>query len=100
VSKRIWATEIGWMRDFNAGGCAAAPWAPVFGGFPLSEAGQADQLVGAYQYARWHWPWMGAMFVFNLDYDRRDQDACADEQGWFAVKGYPAEVALEAMPKP
>jgi len=28
------------------------------------------------------------------------QDACEDEQGWFAVKGHPAEAMLVAMPKP
>jgi len=100
VTARVWSTEMGWMRDFGAGGCGAAPWVPFFAGFQRSDADQAAQLVGAYQYARRNWPWLGAMFVFNLDYDRRDQDPCADEQGWFAVKGYPAEAALEAMPKP
>lgn len=100
VTKRLWSTEMGWTRDFVAGGCGAAPWLPFFAGFQRSDADQAAQLVGAYQYARRNWPWLGAMFVFNLDYDRRDQDPCADEQGWFAVKGFPAEAALEAMPKP
>jgi hypothetical protein len=28
------------------------------------------------------------------------QDNYGDEQGWFAVKGHPAEAMLEAMPKP
>ncbi len=100
VHKRIWSTEMGWMRDFTAGGCGGAPWAGVFGGFQLSNADQASRLVTAFAYARTHWPWLGAMFVFNLDYDRRPQDLCTDEQGWFAVKGYPAEAALEAMAKP
>lgn len=100
VTKRIWSTEIGWMRDFISGGCGAAPWVPVFAGFQLSEAEQANQLVQAYQYARANWPWMGAMFVFNLDFNLRPQNLCADEQSWFAVKGFQAEAALEAMPKP
>lgn len=100
VRKRIWTTETGWTRDFTTGGCGAAPWAGVFAGFQRSDQGQAQELVGAYQYARAHWPWLGAIFVFNLDFDSRPQDPCVDEQGWFAVKGRAAEAALEAMPKP
>ena len=51
--------------------------------------------------ARAHWPWLGGIFVFNLDFNppRRALDACYDEQGWFAVQGHAAEAALEAMPK-
>jgi hypothetical protein len=100
VTKRIWTTEVGWMRDFVAGGCGSAAWMPFFAGWQLSNQGQGDQLVNAFQYSRSNWSWMGAMFVFNLDFDRRPQDQCVDEQGWFAVKGYPAEAALENMAKP
>jgi hypothetical protein len=100
VAKRIWATEIGWLRDYTAGGCGDAAWAGTFGGFQVSDQAQAAELVDAYTYARANWQWMGAMFVFNLDFDRRPQGPCDDEQGWFAVRGFPAEVALEAMSKP
>jgi hypothetical protein len=100
VTRRIWATEVGWLRDFTAGGCGGAPWAWSFGGWQRSDADQANQLVNAFQYARAYWPWLGAMFVFNSDYNERPLDICHDEQGWFAVKGHAAEVALEAMPKP
>jgi hypothetical protein len=101
VGKRIWTTETGWMRDFVAGGCGSAPWAPIFAGFPMSDQAQADNLVGAFKYARANWPWLGAIFVFNLDFNppRRSLDPCYDEQGWFAVQGHAAETALEAMPK-
>lgn len=100
VNKRLWTTETGWTRDFLAGGCGAAPWVTFFNGFQRSPEGQGAELVGAFQYARANWQWLGGIFVFNLDYDRRDQDPCQDEQGWFAVMGYPAREALEAMPKP
>lgn len=101
VQKRIWATEIGWLRDFTAGGCSNAAWAPVFGGWQRSNQDQGTQLVGAYQYARQNWPWMGAMFVFNLDFNSREfAGPCDDEQGWFAVKGFAAETMLEGMSKP
>jgi hypothetical protein len=101
ISKRIWSTETGWMRDDMAAGCGAAPWGGIFAGFPVSDQAQADNLVGAFQYARANWPWLSGMFVFNLDFNppRRSTDRCYDEQGWFAVQGHPAEAALEAMPK-
>ncbi len=101
ISKRIWSTETGWMRDFVVSGCGSAPWAPIFGGFPMTDKAQADNLVGAFQYARANWPWLGAIFVFNLDFNpsRRSTDPCYDEQGWFAVQGHAAEAALEAMAK-
>jgi hypothetical protein len=101
VNKRIWTTETGWMRDYVAGGCGGAPWAPIFAGFPMSDKAQADNLVGAFQYARTNWPWLGGIFVFNLDFNppRRSTDPCYDEQGWFAVQGHTAETALEAMLK-
>ncbi len=101
INKRIWSTETGWMRDFVAGGCGSASWAWLFAGFPVSDQAQADNLVGAFQYARANWPWLGGMFVFNLDFNTplRSPNPCYDEQGWFAVQGHVAETALEAMPK-
>lgn len=101
INKRIWSTETGWMRDFVAGGCGSASWAWLFAGFPVSDQAQADNLVGAFQYARANWPWLGGMFVFNLDFNTplRSTNPCYDEQSWFAVQGHVAETALEAMPK-
>lgn len=102
ITYPLWTTDSGWMRDFVAGGCGAAAWAPPFSGFAVSDAAQAENLVGAFQYARANWPWLGAMFVANLDYNARPwaPDPCQDADGWFAVKGFPAEAALEAMAKP
>ena len=101
VNKPIWTTETGWMRDYVAGGCGNAPWGSIFAGFPMSDKAQADNLVGAFQYARANYPWLGGIFVFNLDFNppRRSTDPCYDEQGWFAVQRHAAEAALEAMPK-
>lgn len=103
VSKRIWTTEMGWLRDFMQNNPPCTNLLPVFNGFQNSDQGQADQLVAAFQYARANWPWSGAMFVFNHDFNHRppwQADPCYDEQGWFAVDGYPAESALENMSKP
>jgi hypothetical protein len=100
VRKRIWSTEFGWMRDFVEGGCGDAPWASTFAGFPVSDEAQASNLVGSFQYTRSNWPWMGAMFVFNLDFNVAPwYSHCESDVTWFGVKGYPAEEALEEMPK-
>jgi PKD repeat protein len=57
----VWATEIGWVLET---GCDLGEheWMEV------SEAQQAEYLVAAYAYADAHWPWMGPMFLFNLDF--------------------------------
>jgi hypothetical protein len=109
VPKKIWATEVGWLRDFMQNDPACANLLAVFSGFENSEQEQADELVGAFRYARFNWLWVGAMFVFNLDFNQRPwwlADHCIDEQGWFAVQGlsdyedtYAAKAALEAMEK-
>lgn len=102
VNKRIWTTEFGWLRDYRAE-CSSAIWNVFFAGFEVADQQQADHLVEAFAYARQNWPWMGAMFLFNLDFHKRpwwESDHCYDEQGWFAVQGYPAEQALEQMFKP
>jgi hypothetical protein len=109
VPKKIWATEVGWLRDFMQNDPPCSNLLAVFSGFENTEQEQADELVGAFQYARFNWLWVGAMFVFNLDFNQRPwwlADPCIDEQGWFAVQGlsdyehtYAAKAALEALEK-
>jgi hypothetical protein len=75
-----WATEFGWIRDPSndpwidgAGNLSSYGWCnsqPEMKGFlwmRVSEQQQADYLVRAYAYADANWPWMGPMFVWNLD---------------------------------
>jgi hypothetical protein len=74
AQKPLWATELGWLRDPSydpdpAGWCHLVPeYENNFGWMDVSEAHQADYVTQAYQYADEHWPWMGAMFVWNLDW--------------------------------
>jgi hypothetical protein len=65
--KQIWAIEFGWILDpgsscYGYGDWSTRTWQIV------SQSTQADYLVRAYQYALWHWPWMGAMNLFNMDF--------------------------------
>ncbi|MGN6360093.1 MAG: cellulase family glycosylhydrolase, partial [Thermomicrobiales bacterium] len=59
--KQVWLTEFGWD---------ACPGLPAPKGYEYcaltSEAQQAVYIQAAFQYAQAHWPWLGAMFVWNL----------------------------------
>jgi hypothetical protein len=94
-NKQIWETEIGY--DAN-------PMAPAgYNGWTVSDQQQATYLVQLFQYARANYPWMGAIFVWNLNF------ACiglpqSDEKWGFSVmtgaySPRPAYSALQAMPK-
>src|SRR3990172_6760888 len=97
-STQVWATEWGWITDPPAH-CKNLPewqgrlWQIV------SEQKQADNLRGAVEHADAHWPWMGGMFVFNLDFNLADwYDEC-EQLRYYAVANRPAETVLTDMPK-
>jgi len=79
---QMWATEFGWIRDPGSDPWTGEPgWATSYswcneqrdsemGYFiwmQVTEQQQADYLVRAFQWADQNWPWMGPMFVWNLD---------------------------------
>jgi len=81
----LWLTEFGWLRDPGSDpydGTMPFPdysWcltetSPPWAWMRVSEAQQADYLVRAFQYADAHMPWVGAMFVFNLDWNSQGWD--------------------------
>jgi hypothetical protein len=98
--KKLWATEFGWITQpptdcLNDPSWLGRDWQIV------SNEKQASNLAGAFQYADEHWPWMGAMFVFNLNYYTAPwyTNTC-DQILWYSVRsGSPAESALTAMSK-
>jgi hypothetical protein len=67
-NKQVWTTEFGWLLTPTL----ACQNDPSFAGrqwqFVLPDK-QASNLVGAYQYADDNYPWMGPMFIFNLNFD-------------------------------
>lgn len=110
--KPIWATEWGWLRDPNhdpspAWWCHRIPeYEDSFGWMDVSEIQQADYLTRAFRYADENWPWMGAMFVWNLDW--HDYNWLCEPSRYFSVRkddgtslGTPAMAydALAAMEK-
>ncbi|MBI2954040.1 MAG: cellulase family glycosylhydrolase [Chloroflexi bacterium] len=68
--RQIWATEFGWLLDPATDGlnCDSNPnFGYHFAMQKVSESQQAENLVGAFQYALANWPWMGPMFLMSLD---------------------------------
>jgi hypothetical protein len=97
-NKGMWATEFGWIvrpPDHCLGdpGWQGRDWQLV------SEAQQAENLVGAFLYARQNWPWMHGMFIFNLNFSLAGYYPECEQMRFYAVAGRPAEAALRDMPK-
>jgi hypothetical protein len=96
--KKVWATEFGWITQ-PPDACLSDPswqgrqWQIV------SDDKQASNLVGAYQYADTHWPWMGGMLMFNLDFNQNPGLSTCDQMRFYSIKGKPAESALKNMAK-
>lgn len=99
ADKKVWATEFGWITAPADPACLNDPswfgrqWQIV------SDDKQAANLVGAYQYADAHWPWMGAMFVFNLDFNQLPGLGACDQMRSYDVRDKPAQAALTDMAK-
>ena len=96
--KSIWATEFGWIvappqECLNDPGWQGRAWQIV------SEQKQASNLVGAFTYADANYPWMGGMFIFNLNFNAAGWYELCEQMRYYAVEDRPAEGTLAAMPK-
>jgi polysaccharide biosynthesis protein PslG len=93
-NKQIWATEMGWAINPSTEGynCPAGDvqWYQIY-----NQQQQADYLVRAYQWAKSYWPWMGAMFTWNYDFDEAPWYAQCNSFRFFAVKNRLAKTALQ-----
>ena len=111
--KPVWATEFNWLRDWTEDGGIPSycrnDYEAVFGWMEVTEEIQADHLVDAFQYADENWPWMGAMFVWNLDWHNYHTWDC-EAARYFSIRkdnstdlgapalAYDALAALEKRP--
>lgn len=68
----VWATEFNWIRKPAGDGyedCSSSEkFVDYFAWQEVDAETQADYLTRAFEYADAHWPWMEAMFVWNLDW--------------------------------
>jgi hypothetical protein len=97
-AKPIWATEVGWLLAPPAACLSDPRWSGRTWQI-VTPAQQSEDLVGAFRYARLHWPWMGAMFVFNLDFNLAPWYDDCEQMRYYSVVGQPAFLALARMPK-
>ena len=80
--KQIWATEFGYVIEPPAHCHSTYDWQHRLWHVVDADT-QGSYLARAFEYAAEYWPWMGPMFVFNLDFSRAP-DSC-DPMGWHAI---------------
>ncbi len=98
LAKPVWVTGVGWLIA-PPSSCLSDPRWQGRTGEIVTPTQQSDNLVGAFRYARLHWPWMKAMFVFNLDFNLAPwYDEC-EPMRYYSVVGQPAFLALGTMSK-
>ena len=100
--KQVWATEWGWLLREEA---CRSEWETQGRWWQaVDEATQADYIRRAFEYAERHWPWMGPMFLFNLDFNMVGWYAPCDAMRYYAIRntdGTPRKAyeTLRDMPK-
>jgi len=97
-NRKVWATEFGWIVQPPQACLNDVSWQGRLWQI-VSEEKQAANLVGAFQYATANWPWMGAMFIFNLNFNTTANLAPCDQMNYYGIHTRPAEAALRDMPK-
>ncbi len=92
--KQAWITEFGWTTKNQAKGYEYGQY--------VSEQQQAEYLVNAFKWAQDKWPWVGVMFLWNLNFAPISPPS--DEKfPWSIINAdyspRPAYEAVKSMPK-
>ena len=92
--KQAWITEFGWSTKNAAKGYEYGEY--------VSEEQQAQYLVRAYDWAKQNWPWVGVMFIWNLNFSTVSPPE--DEKSPWSIlyadySPRPAYDAVKKMPK-
>ncbi len=99
AGKKMWATEMGWAINpasvAGATDCAQPAWYYIW-----TQQQQANNLVGAVQWARSYWPWMEVMIVFDLDFSLAPWYDRCHPFNFFAVYGYHTAGGFNRSPRP
>jgi hypothetical protein len=87
--KQIWITEFGWVRDPEEGGldCSGDPEFGDFEWMKFPRELQAAYTVRAFAFAERNWPWVGPMFLWNLNwngYPATDLRVCSHMR-WYGI---------------
>ncbi len=74
----MWITEAGWVLQTS--------WNLVeHEAIAVDQAQQAEYLARAYQKVQAEWPWVEAMFLFNLDFSSVPWYGAAEPMRWYAI---------------
>jgi hypothetical protein len=97
--RQIWITEFGWVRDPAEEGvnCRTDVGFNDFVWMSTSQDVQANYTARAFEYAETNWPWVGPMFLWNLNWNTYQQayEPICSHLRWFSVldgKGAPLPV--------
>jgi hypothetical protein len=87
--KQIWITEFGWLRTPREEG-VNCDGHPNFQGFEWMQFPgdlQATYTVRAFEYADRHWPWVGPMFLWNLNWHTYEENYAplCEQMRWFGI---------------
>ncbi len=96
--KQIWGTEYGWLtmppdQCTNDGSWDGRFWQIV------SDEKQAENLMGSFLYAREHYPWIGALFIFNYNFNEAGWYGECEQMRYYSIKNRLAQTTLAEMPK-
>ncbi len=74
----IWITELGWVLHTN--------WdLGEHEAIGVDQAQQARYLVRAFEKTRAEWPWVQALFLFNLDFSSVPWYTAAEPMRWYSI---------------
>jgi len=95
ASRKLWATELGWLVDPRVYGYATYQGRDCLAGlggridWVRSPQDVANQLAAAYRHAAESWSWMGGMFFFNFDFSAAGwvsgYDKVCDAPTWYSM---------------
>ncbi len=86
TEKQMWATEVGYVIEPPGYCYGTYDWRYRWWHVVDADT-QGWYLSRAFEYAAEHWPWMGPMFVFNLDFSRApgDMGMGCNPMSWHAI---------------
>jgi hypothetical protein len=98
-AKQIWLTEFGWDSCTGQTAPTGYEYCQL-----ISEVQQADYTARAIAYAREHWPWIGLMLLWNLNFATIQDIPTGHEMvGWSALRAdwtpRPVYDTVRAIPK-
>ncbi len=84
ANRKIWATEVGWIVA-PPDVCLSDPSWTGRAWQIVSPLQRAENVVGAFTYARSHWPWLEAMFLWNLNFNSAGYYSVCEQMRYYSI---------------